>query len=374
VSDKRRSPLWAKLLVTGGVLLLLTSGTAFAALERYEGGIDTRNLFGDLNPGDERPPEITGPLNVLLVGLDTRPSRPNEVPLADAIIIVHLTEDLSAGYLISLPRDTVVDIPPYERTGFPGRRDRLNAAMSYGARQQPGETMPDVARGFELLSRTVSDLTGITHFHAGAVINFTGFRDIVDAMDGISVVLDEMIVSLHRRPDGRHREVIIGGEGYLGPQMVYQPGSPPCGPARADGSFRCELNGWQALDVARQRYGVEGGDYGRQRNQQLILRAIMEKALSRDILTNPVALDRVLRSSGESLIFDGRGHRPLGFALALRDLRPGDLVMVQVDAGSLGGPANYRGEELRPRTYELFAALREGRVDDFLLANRDFVG
>ncbi len=371
---RRRSPLWAKLLVAGGVVLMLSSGTAFAALERYEGSVDQRNLFGETDDGFERPAELTGPLTMLLVGVDTRPSRPDEPPRADSIMIVHLNEDLTGGYLISLPRDLVVDVPPYEPAGWYGGRDRLTNVMSLGARPQPGETKPDVARGFALLSRTITELTGIPHFHAGAVINFSGFTDIVDAMGTITVDLDEVIVSRHRQPDGKHRQPIIGGEDYIGPQMVYQPGVPPCGPARKDGTFTCELNGWQALDVARQRYGVTGGDYGRQRNQQKIIRAIAEKALSRDILTDPLALDRVLRAAGDSLIFDGRGHRPLAYALALRNLRPNDLVMVRVDAGSIGTGAAYGGEELRPRSYELFEALRENRLAEFLLANPDLVG
>jgi polyisoprenyl-teichoic acid--peptidoglycan teichoic acid transferase len=376
VQGSRRSPLWAKMLVITGAVLLLTSGTAIAgvnyALDRLDETIEQRDLFGELNADGEPVSDISGPLTVLLAGLDTRPSRPHEAPRADAVIIVHIPEGLDHGYLISLPRDLRVDIPPYEPTGYRGGRDRLNSAMFFGSRQQPGEEMPNVERGFELLSRTVSDLTGL-RFDAGAVINFTGFTDVVDALDGITVDLDERIVSRHRQPDGQHRALNWGGEGYLGPQMVYEPGRPPCGREHADGTFTCHLNGWQALDIARQRYGVEGSDYGRQRNQQVIIRAMVERALSRDIVTNPVAINEVLRSAEGSFQFDGRGHRPVDFAFALRNMRPRDLVSVQLAADNLGTGAAYRGEELRPESVEMFAALREGRLEAFLLANQHFI-
>jgi polyisoprenyl-teichoic acid--peptidoglycan teichoic acid transferase len=377
VHGSRRSPLWAKLLVITGAVLLLTSGTAIAgvnyALDRIDDTVKQRDLFRDLNADGEQPPsDLTGPLTFLLVGLDTRPSRPHEVPLADAIIIVHVPEALDHGYMISLPRDTRVDIPPYEPTGYFGGNDRINAAMSYGARQQPGEELPNIERGFELLSRTVSDLTGL-RFDAGAVINFTGFTDVVDALKGVTVGLDETVTSRHRQPDGRHRPLDPGGNGFFGPQMVYEPGSPPCGPERSDGTFTCELNGWQALDIARQRYGVEGSDYGRQQHQQLIVRAMANKALSRDIATNPVAIDDVLRAAEGSLLFDGRGRGPVDFAFALRDLRPSDLVTIRLAADNLGTGNAYRGEQLRPESYELFEALRLGALEQFLLAHPEFV-
>lgn len=366
-------------MVIAGAILLLPSGTALAGFtvlrDRYESPIDQEDLFNDPEGEQHQPGEdITGPLNILLAGLDTRPSRPEEPPRADTIIIVHITADLRGAYMISLPRDTLVEIPPFEQTGYFGQQQaRLNSAMTAGSQQQPGEKLPNVARGFALLSQTVSQLTGIERFDAGAVINFTGFTDIVDAMGGVTVELDQPITSRHRQPNGKHRGILADGSGYFGEQMVYEPGSPPCGPADEDGTFVCDLVGWQALDIARQRYGVEDSDYGRQRNQQIILEAMMEQAISRDMVTDPLKLDKVLRAAGESLTFDGRGHGPLDFAFALRNIRPGDLVTVQVDAGSLVVGGEYQGEELRPRTYELFAALRDGTIEEFLLDNRDLV-
>ncbi len=361
------------MLVIAGTVLMLTSGTAIAALNRYEGAVEQRDLFGELNPGEQYGEDITGPLNILLAGLDTRPSRPEEAPRSDAIVIVHVPANMNHAYLISIPRDTLVEIPPYEPTGYPGGRDRINAAMYHGSNQLPGEELPDIGRGFELLSRTVSNLTGIDYFDAGAVINFTGFTDVVDALEGISVELEEPVTSRHRMPNGDHRPLNPSGHGFYGEQMVYEPGRPPCGPADGSGAFECDLNGWQALDVARQRYGLEEGDYTRQHHQQLILRAMMDKALSRGVVTDPVQLDRVLRAAGETLTFDGRGNGPIDFAFALRDLRPSNLAMVDVEGGSVMTGGQYQGEELTEEAHQMFEALAQQRLDEFLLSNPEML-
>jgi anionic cell wall polymer biosynthesis LytR-Cps2A-Psr (LCP) family protein len=371
--SSRRTPLWAVLCTIFGGLLMVGSGSALVAGEwlqaRYD--VEQRDLFGQLNPGEEYGGDIEGPLNILLTGLDTRRSRPNETPRADAIAVVHVNESLDRAYMISIPRDAIVEIPADPASGYLGGTDRINTAMFHGADPEPGEDGPDVERGFALFARTVSDLTGIEYFDAGVVLRFEGFRDIVDALGGITVRLDERIVSEHRQPDGTHRPVGCGS--YCGPQMVYEAGSPPCDEASGNGSFECELAGWHALDVVRQRYGVEGGDYGRAANQQRILRAIMDRAVSRDLVTNPVALDRVLRAAGDNMIFDGRGNEAVDFAFALRNLRSSSMTTIGLPGTSVGIDAGYQGEQLDPVAFELFEALRDGQIDEFVVDHPDLV-
>lgn len=372
----RRAPRWAVWCAVSGAFLMLLSGgalvTAELALSRVTGAIREGNLFGQGGADEEYGEDIRGPLNILLAGLDTRPSRPDETPRADAIMVVHINRELDRAYLISFPRDALVDIPADPAIGYPGESGvRLNTAMFQGADPRPGEEHPNIERGFALLARTMSGLTGIERFDAGVVLNFVGFEDIVAAMGGIRVTLDERIVSRHRQPDGKHRPVGCGS--YCGPQMVYEPGAPPCAEADQRGRFRCELNGWQALDVVRQRYGIEGGDYGRQQNQQRVLEAMVDRAFSRDMVTNPLALDNLLQAVGDSMIFDGRGNGVVDFAFALRDIRPGAMQMIGLPGDSVGVGSAYQGEQLRPVADEVFAALRLGQLDQFVLEHRDLV-
>lgn len=363
-SSTRRTPRWAVLCAVIGGLLAATSGAvvvaAELALNRFSSSIQEGNLFSQDDDEEQFGEDIIGPLNILLVGVDTRPSRPHEPPLADSIMIIHVPAGMDRGYLVSLPRDTLVEIPAFQEIGYQGGQGRINSAMSIGAIQQSGEELPDLERGFRLLAQTISQLTGIDRFDAGAVIKFEGFVEVVDALGGVTVELDEEIYSRHRMPDGRHRPLNPHGEGYLGEQAYYAPGVH-------------QLEGWQALDIARQRYGVDGSDYGRQQNQQLILRAMLDKAFSRDIVTNPVAVDRVIRAAGDALVFDGRGHEPIDFAFALRDLRPSRLVSLSLPAGAVGTGNAYQGEQLQPEALELFAALRGEQLDQFLLEHQDMI-
>jgi polyisoprenyl-teichoic acid--peptidoglycan teichoic acid transferase len=355
--SSRAAPVWAVLCTVLGAILVVASGSLIAASEwvlaRYD--LAQRDLFDQAERYGE---DIEGPLNILVAGLDTRPSRPEEPPRADSIMLIHIDQDLRHGYLISLPRDLLVEIPELPRTGFAGGTDRLNAAMAFGSQQVGDEDLPDLERGFAHLARTVAELTGVQRWDAGLVIDFEGFVAVIDALGGVTMELDERIVSEHRQPNGKHRPLNPDGQGYYGPQAVYEPGVH-------------RLEGWQALDIARQRYGVEDGDFGRQDNQQELLRAIADRALRRDVVTNPVALDRVVRAAGDSLTFDGRGNRAVDFAFALRGMRPEALTSVRLPTTAAGMEGDYQGEQLDPSGEALFAALRDGRLADHLAANPD---
>jgi polyisoprenyl-teichoic acid--peptidoglycan teichoic acid transferase len=370
----RRAPRWAVVLTVIGALLMLGSGGVLLASElvraHISGAIPQEDLFGEGEPAETYGEDIEGPIDILLAGVDTRQSNPNETPRADAIMVIHVNRTLDKAYMISFPRDTLVDIPADPASEYLGGADRINSAMFHGADPNPGETGPNVPRGFALLASTVRELTGIEDFAAGAVMRFEGFDAAVDAMGGITVELTERIVSEHRQPDGNHRPS-CGPECYSGPQMVYEPGVEPCGAAASNGSFECDLEGWMALDVVRQRYGVEGGDYGRQENQQRVLRAILDKAVSRDMVTNPGALNNLLQSVGDAMIFDGQGNDPIDFAFALRNLRPGSLVDINIPGTNVGVGSAYQGEQLDPVAEEVFAALRRDELDQFLAQHRE---
>jgi anionic cell wall polymer biosynthesis LytR-Cps2A-Psr (LCP) family protein len=322
------------------VLAVLAAGALVTTVlqGRYE--LPQDDLFGDgdgspaptASPTPEPGADITGPLNLLLVGIDPRESDPTWVPNADAILILHVPASLSRGYLFSLPRDLLVDVPAFEPSGYPGGRTKLTHAMSNGA--EVPDALPDTARGFALLAETVSAYTGIERFDAGGV------------------------VSEHREPDGRHRDLQPGGGGYVGPQKVYEVGEQ-------------HLEGWEALDYARQRY-VEGADYTRQRHQQQLIQALAARLFAEDVVTNPIQLDGVLRAIGDALVFDGRGHQVVDFAFALRRVTPQRITLVGLPGESVfGSGGGYLGEQLEPVAEDFFAAVRENRVGPFLSEHPD---
>ncbi|AEB47220.1 MULTISPECIES: LCP family protein [Micromonospora] len=305
------------------------------------------------SPSPSTPPpgaDITGPLNLLLVGIDTRVSVPGWEPHADAVLILHVPAGLSRAYLFSLPRDLVVDIPAFEPAGYRGGRTKLTNAMSYGSRVPDRPKQPDPAQGYELLSQVVSDYTGL-RIDAGAVLTFGGFDELVDSLGGVDIHVDQRVVSRHRQPDGKHRSPGPGVGGYVGPQMVYEPGDR-------------HLNGWQALDYARQRY-LPGGDYTRQRHQQQLIRSLVGKILDTDLARQPERVEQVVAALGDMLVYVG-GRRIVEFAYALGGLSPDALTLVTLPGAAVGRGNAYRGEELTQTGRRFITELRAGKVDEFL--------
>jgi LCP family protein required for cell wall assembly len=348
--------LAAIVLLGGGAVAV-----GYALRDRYE--VPTADLFGTPTPSTAASPtasptpppgaDITGPLNLLIVGVDTREDDPTWEPHADAVTILHVPRGLKTGYMFSLPRDLIVNVPRFPKSGYRGGRTKLTEAMSDGARR--GDARPDVAQGFQLLAQTVSRYTGIKRFDAGAVLTFTGFRKLIDAMGGVDIYVDQRTPSQHLRPDGRGRSAGNGPAGYGGPQMVYEVGMR-------------HLNGWQALDFSRQRY-LPGGDYTRQRHHQQLVRAVMAKALTLDLARNPLEFDRVLRALGQTLTFDGRGRPARDFAYALSGLTAQSLRLVTLPGAGVGRGSGYRGEQLTAESRKFISELLAGRADAYLRAH-----
>ena len=356
-----------------GAAVVLLGGGAFVGVKlltnRVNNAIPQADLFGSETPspsagasgspaGSPTPQpgaDIKGPLNILLVGIDTRESKPGWIPHSDAVMILHVTKDLSKAYLTSLPRDLVVNIPAFAPARFGGQRTKLTHAMSFGSRV-PGSTRANPAQGFQLVARAVSSYTGIARFDAGALVTFSAYRKLVDALGGIDMYIDQNVVSIHIAPNGKHRPPCAGcAHGYSGPQAQYRVGMQ-------------HLVGWQALDYSRQRY-IPGGDYARQRHHRQLIKAMIGKALQSDLLTNPVKFESVISALGATLVFDGRGRKPIEFAYALRNLRPESITLVGLPGGGAYSGGRYIGENLNGIQSSYFAALRGDRLDAFVRAN-----
>jgi anionic cell wall polymer biosynthesis LytR-Cps2A-Psr (LCP) family protein len=168
------------------------------------------------------------------------------------------------------------------------------------------------------------------------------------------------VVSIHRRPDGKPRPSCAGcSHGYSGPQAVYPVGTR-------------HLVGWQALDYARQRY-VPGGDYTRQRHQRQLIKAMVAKALRGDLLKDPIKFTQVVHALGSTLVFDGRGRKPVEFAFALRKLRAESITSVGLPGGSVYSGGQYLGESLGGVQSSYFAALRQDRIDAWVKSHSNLV-
>ncbi|GIF40714.1 LCP family protein [Actinoplanes xinjiangensis] len=378
-STKRRTPLWARLCAAFGAVLLIVSGgtlvTGQTLIAKYTSGITNEGLLdGDAAQAASKKEDIEGPLTILLVGID--PRKPETPPLSDSILIAHIPADMSTAYLFSMPRDLYVEIPADSNSGVRAHRGKINSAMALGS-QVDGKI--DVTNGFKLLSKTVRNYTGIEQFDAAAIINFGGFKDMVEALGGVSMVIDMDVKSEHLTPEGRQRPRKAScpvtskcEHPYTGPQAYYKKSTKPV-----------RLQPWQALDYVRQRYpnveGVAMSDYDRQRHQQQFIKAMAKEAMSKGVITDVGKMTKILDAAGKSLTFAGGGNSPIEWALALKDVNVDDMVTVKLPGGGkYENPANntgYLGEEFRPVSVaeDFFAAVKEDRVAQFLLDNPGIV-
>ncbi|MDT0277351.1 LCP family protein [Blastococcus goldschmidtiae] len=298
----RRYPVLRRVLISLGVLTLvlalLVGGGAWYLTERYGGNIDrVADVFDSLDEQTRPAPATPAreasaePVTFLLVGSDTRVAAiEGEDPSgrSDAIMIARFSGDRQHAQLISIPRDSWVDIP--------GRgMNKINAAYSFG--------------GPSLLIQTVEQLTQVRIDHYLA-IDFDGLIQVTDDLGGVDVVVAET----------------TSNGPYTFPAGVNQ------------------LNGDEARWYLGQRYGLPGGDFDRVRRQQQYLQSMFTKLFSTNTFTDPGRLDSALLAVTSAVAVDdtlGNGDL-LRLAYSLRDVRPENVNFFTAPVLGTGmeGPAS----------------------------------
>jgi LCP family protein required for cell wall assembly len=336
VAGRRRSPIWARWMIAVGALLLVVSGGAIVAVrvlvDTATNAIQQQSLLGGAQGADQRAhAQITGAKNILLVGLDTRPSWANtgELSRSDSIILLHIPADRSGAYMISIPRDSYVQIPAYNNgaQSYPGGKNKINSAFAYGSRGLTGAAAE--SHGFELLALTVKKLTGITP-DAAAIIDFSGFTQVLQVLGSVCMYVDEDVTSIHigHTADGKQAVPYKTDSAGANPRKV--PGVTPNFYAKGNHCFTPT----EALDFARQRdlLANHDSDYGRQRHQQQLLKAILKQAVHEG-LNSPTKLPGLLTAIGKTMTVDTGGISLEDWAFAMKGLNPDQIVTLKTNDG-----------------------------------------
>jgi LCP family protein required for cell wall assembly len=215
-----------------------------------------------------------GDTNILILG---KGGKGHEAPdLTDSIIFSSVNLTKSSVVLISLPRDIWV----------PEIRAKLNSAYYWGNQKGSGG-------GLILAKSLVEEIVG-QPVHYVVVIDFSGFKGMIDALGGVEVNVERGFVDNKYPIPGRENDN-CGGD----PQLLcrYE--------TISFSSGRLLMDGETALKFVRSRNaeGEEGTDLAREARQQKIITAIEEKLLSRDIVLHPkkfLAFLEALRESVET--------------------------------------------------------------------------
>jgi len=282
ISAGRRARRRRSLLVVTGALsalVMLVSGGSWA----LTGYVNAH--LGRVNAGTSGTPS-SGPLNILVAGLDERAglTRLQQLRLhvgastglnTDTLMVVHVPADHRFVRVVSLPRDSWVNIPGHGMS-------KINAALGLG--------------GPQLMVQTVEQATGLT-INDYVEINFLGFVKVIDALGGVNICLPYAVDDPN---SGLHMSA--------GPHHV---------------------NGITALEFARDRHSFPTSDLARIQDQQQLISSALIKGMNSGLLANPVRLEGFLSATSAAIRVD-QGFNVVSLADQLRGLSPRDVTFTTV--------------------------------------------
>ncbi|MEV5200191.1 LCP family protein [Streptomyces sp. NPDC053720] len=318
------------LKITLGVLLVLLlagGGTVYWLYSRLDGNI--RGVDIDKALGEDRPEKLpTSGQNLLVLGSDSRAGAENKElggggdvsgARSDTAMVVHIPEGRSRAVAVSIPRDTLVTRP--ECTGADGSTvPSANRVMFNSVYSQVGPAC---------VVKTVEKLSGVRIDHY-LEINFAGFKDLVDAIGGVTVDVPQDIHDKASGLDltkGRHR-----------------------------------LNGAESLAYVRTRHGIgDGSDLGRIGLQQQFLLALLSEIKSQNLLSSPARSYRIAGSATRSLTTDAglASLKSLAeFGRSMNGVDPGNMETITLPVAYDTRDRN-RVVAAEPQAGDLWKAIRE---------------
>ena len=261
---------------------------------------------------------VKGPgKNILLLGSDTRSG--SEAALvsgsrADTIMLMHIPADGKGVYIISIMRDTWVNIPGYGAA-------KINAALNYG--------------GISLQVATVENLVGVKIDHV-AEIEFEGFKSLVNAIGGVDVQVPFAFTSN---------------------VWTFTPGL-------------MHLNGSGALSFVRERYSFADGDYQRVRNQRAFLRGLYNTMKAKGALSNVASFQSSIESLTDYMRVDSGLNAAQIAQIAAPVLTSGDTTMRMTTLPNAGPGWSYDGQSIvivnQAANANLSYALQNDTMDQFM--------
>lgn len=257
------------MVLTMAVLAAGAVTSAYVMVRKLDSQITTEEVAEKIGP--YRPPvmeEAYGAVNILLMGSDDRSGENvkygniyDTTRRSDTTILLHLSADRKSSVAVSIPRDLMVEIPSCVRDDgsvSAAYKDQFNHAFEIG--------------GSACTIKTVEQMTRVQIDHH-IVIDFTGFKRMVDAVDGVEVCLSEPL-----RDSDAKLDLAAGLQ---------------------------KLNGEQSLAFVRARKELgDGSDTQRMVRQQRFLASLMNKVKSDGVLFNPKKLYDLLDAGTSSISAD----------------------------------------------------------------------
>ncbi|MFF6781682.1 LCP family protein [Streptomyces sp. NPDC012510] len=330
---RRRVLRWSATVLA--VVILGTAGAGYLYYQHLNGNIKREKLNLGETKIAEPTPNAAGqtPLNILLIGSDARDTEENQKlggardtfdgpPLADVQMLLHLSADRTNMSVVSMPRDTLLDIPKCTDPDSGEVYGKLTHTMTNESlrRGGPGCTVA-----------TWQELTGI-HIDHFMMVDFSGVVSMADAIGGVPVCVTDNVYS--HTSDGK------------GSGLKLEEGT-------------TYIKGKQALQWLRTRYGFEdGSDIARAKAQHQYMNAMVRELRENATITNPNKLRNLAEEATKALTVDeGLGTVTALYDLSteLRKVEPARITMTTM-------PYTYVGPRVVPKegdAEKLFRLIRE---------------
>jgi LCP family protein required for cell wall assembly len=283
ISAGRRARQRRALLTACGILsalVLLAAGSAWMVTGYLN------DHLARLDAGTTGTPS-SGPLNILVAGVDERTGLTRQQQIAlhvgrstgetntDTLMVVHVPADHSYVKVVSLPRDSWVNVPGHGM-------NKINAALGIG--------------GPQLMVRTVEQDTGL-EINDYIEVNFLAFVKVIDALGGVNICLPYAV-------DDRDSGL------------------------RLSAGFH-HVNGITALEYARDRHSFALSDLARIKDQQQLISSALTQAINSGTLANPVRLASFLSATAAAIKVD-QGFNVVDLADELRGISPSQVTFTTV--------------------------------------------
>ncbi|WP_344571331.1 LCP family protein, partial [Streptomyces fulvorobeus] len=272
---KRRILRWVASVLS--LLILATAGVGYFYYEHLNSQLRKGERSAGNSAARKTEPNAAGqtPLNILMIGSDSRNSAANlelggskksvgAKPLADVQMLLHVSADRKNASVISIPRDTRVDIPacvdPESGEEAPATNTLINETLGRGG---PGCTLD-----------TWEKLTGVYIDH-WMMVDFAGVVSMADAIGGATVCVKHDVYDV---PKPR----VPGGSG-----LRLKAG-------------KNRIQGEQALQWLRTRHAFES-DFGRSKAQHMYMNAVIRELKSQNAFTDTGRLMNLAETATESI-------------------------------------------------------------------------
>lgn len=250
-TKKSKKRNWIILFSLLGMLLI---GAGFLWKAYSDVGNTLQTVYDSVETQNKRDNKVsvsaTEPITIALLGIDSYGDDLEEMGgRSDTIIVVTINPKTKETTLVSIPRDSYAEMVGYQTDVYGEYNDKITHAFAYG--------------GTEMSLNSIQEFLNIPIDYY-VDINMYGLADLVDALGGIEIT---------------------------------SPLTFDYNDAYFTKGKKVTLQGWDALAFARMRYDDPEGDIGREKRQQMVIKAIVDKLLSLDGISNYQAILKSVESN-----------------------------------------------------------------------------